>query len=136
MTHLLKMLAVPFAFVTAFMLFGTPAAPATELVADSGVACADTGGMCYGGHGPDGCCDGYVSTPSGGCIPSHCPGKQRGANLGDAYAAGLGAIAIGASVSGGPAGLALGAFAGALSLGAAGLTWYIRSHQNPECFGG
>lgn len=30
------------------MLFGAPSAPATALFSDSGVACADTGGSCYG----------------------------------------------------------------------------------------
>lgn len=48
MTHLLKMLVVPIAFVAAFMLFGAPSAPATAFFSDSGAACADTGGNCYG----------------------------------------------------------------------------------------
>lgn len=72
MFHLLKMLAVPFAFVAAFILFGAPSAPATALLADSGAACAHEN-MCYGGYEPDGGgCYGFVPTKNNGCEPEYC----------------------------------------------------------------
>ena len=52
----LKFLVAPAAFVLAFLLFGAPAAPATDIVPTvNGTAYAD-GTLCYGGYGPDGFC--------------------------------------------------------------------------------
>ncbi len=52
MTHLLKYLAVPMAFMAAVVLFASPSAPGA-LGSVGGVAYAD-GGMCYGGSDTNG----------------------------------------------------------------------------------
>ena len=74
MKKLSKMLAVPAAFVVAFMLFGTPAAPGATVLPDNvgDAACADTGGNCYGGLNQDGSCTCPGWRPSffgNGCVP-------------------------------------------------------------------
>ena len=49
MKHHLKFLVAPAAFVLAFLLFGAPSAPATDIVPTiDGMAYAD-GTLCYGG---------------------------------------------------------------------------------------
>ena len=57
MKHQLKFLVAPAAFVLAFLLFGAPSAPATDIVPTvNGIAYAAYENICYGGYGPDGYC--------------------------------------------------------------------------------
>ena len=52
-----EFLVAPAAFVLAFLLFGAPAAPATDIVPTvNGMAYASYENICYGGYGPDGYC--------------------------------------------------------------------------------
>ena len=83
MKKLSKMLAVPVAFVVAFMLFGTPAAPGATVLPDNvgDAACADTNGLCYGGYGPSSCCPGYAyDRHTGTCY--YCPDGVTGTGYG------------------------------------------------------
>ncbi len=134
MTHLLKMLAVPFAFVTAFMLFGTPAAPATELVADSGVACADTGGMCYGAQNTSGyCCTGYVPASNGGCEPEGCDMIRLNQQVYEGAALVYGTSAVIYTLLPGGQGMAV--FMGVLGIAHGAYSVYL-GYAHSECFGG
>ena len=69
MKGITKVLAVPLAFVLAFALIGAPSAPATAFLADSGAACADNGGFCYGAQNGTGCCAGFAyDMDTNGCV--------------------------------------------------------------------
>lgn len=139
MKRMSKMLAgVPVAFLVAFMLFGTPAAPGTGILPDNvgDMACADTGGLCYGGHGPEwsGCCPGYYRWPAtGNCISEECYEIKQEYETASGLGLFLGGWSLGmAALPGGqPASIVTGVLAFGLGTRAAYLAW-----AHPECFGG
>lgn len=129
-SHSLKMLAAPLILVTAFVLVGAPSAPATALLSGSGLACADNGGLCYGGYGPGACCPGYYYDSSAHyCLPEHCEAIRS--QVAALYNTALTLAAIGAVTTLWMPGL--GTITILASLGTGAIGYYI-TYDSPECF--